>query len=1214
MNTTDKGLMDKNKKDSRRSQRITTYWLTGILLTVSYFFLRGSSWKGSEQLHTLMEVAATLLAMIIGIMALVRFYSKKNNTFLIIGAGFIGTACLDGYHALVTSSWFKAYLPSDLPALIPWSWVASRLFLSIILWLSYIAWKREDRLGSAGIIKEKTIFALITLATLSSFIFFIYVPLPAAYYPDIFFHRPEEFIPGLFFIAALIGYLKKGWWKHNAFEHWLVLALIINVVGQTVFMSFSSELFDIEFDLAHLLKKASYLAVMTGLFISMYGSFRQIESEAVEHKNTAEALKASEAYQKAILDNAVDGLITIDAKGIVLTFNKAAESIFQYNSDEVIGQNVKMLMPESFAEEHDGYLDNYAQTGQRKIIGIGREVTGLCKDGSTFPLDLAVSKVDIDDRIIFSGIVRNISEQKQSEEALKSSEAYQKAILDNVVDGLITIDSKGIVLTFNKAAETIFQYRPDEVIGQNVKMLMPEPFAQQHDSYLDNYAQTGERKIIGIGREVIGLCKDGSTFPLDLAVSKVNIDNQIVFSGIVRNISQRKEKEKELELAKETSEVANQAKSEFLANMSHEIRTPLNGVIGMIELALDTKLDARQMRFLTIANQSSELLLNVINDILDFSKIEAKKLDLDPHPFILRDSVESTASTISMRAHDKGIELVCSISKDLPEHFIGDSVRLQQVIINLVGNAIKFTEQGEILIKVEPFKDEQHTKKEGRSLVHFSIHDTGIGIEPEKQEKIFEAFSQSDPSMTRHYGGTGLGLSISFHLVKMMGGTMWLDSEPGKGSTFHFTVELAEQRKFVHTVSKSIDSIKQTRVLVVDDNATNRLVLNEILLNWGMKPFVVEDAPAALNALQHVEGTDSAFQIMITDYQMPGLTGLELAKQVRENTYWDKMPVMILSSVCSIANVDDIDSDTVIDAFLEKPVQQSRLLEKLESLVSPATEQIKAPETVDNPEINPSLRVLLAEDNMVNQEVARGLLAKYGVTDLTIAHDGAEAVDAYKKQHFDVILMDVRMPEMDGFQATAAIREIEKSGDYHIPIVALTAQAMKEDIAECLSNGMDYYTSKPIKPAELMGILATISPSSETANKETEIKETEQAVDTLENINDVFDLDAALSPVGGDMDILHRVVQIFLDTHEGLLDKVRQAVNKSDSLALQDAAHALKGSAGNFGAKRTVEVAFKLEQMGQNNNIEGCDSVFKQLELELGKLKLTLQHFQTEAE
>ncbi len=1064
--------------NSTHFYRVLSYYLLG-LLAISYWFLRGSDWRGSEQLHTIMECMATMLAFVVGSMALVRFYSKKNNTFLIIGAGFIGTACLDGYHALVTSIWFKLYLPTDLPALSPWSWLAPRLFLSLLLWISYIAWKREQKLGAKGVVKETTVFIVIAIATISSCLVFIFVPLPSAYYPELFFPRPEEFLPAIFFIFALKGYLNKGEWKHDDFEHWLVLALIISVVSQIVFMSSSKELYDVEFDVAHLLKQTSYLAVLIGLFINMYASFRQLE-----HKFALERINA--------------------------------------------------------------------------------------------------------------------------DKALQDSEAYQKAIVDNAVDGLITIDDKGIVLSFNKAAENIFQYKPFEVIGNNIKMLMPTPFAEEHDGYLDNYAKTGLRKIIGIGREVKGLCKDGTIFPMDLAVSRVAVNNQVVYLGIVRNIAERKLKETELKQSKKNAESANEAKSEFLANMSHEIRTPLNGVIGMIELSLDTKLDNQQKRFLNIANKSADLLLNVINDILDFSKIEAKKLDLDPHSFVLSNSVESTVSTISMRAHEKNLELVCFIAKELPVSVIGDSIRLQQVIINLIGNAIKFTKQGEILVKVEPFLDANKNLENGTILVHFSVQDTGIGIDKNRQRKIFEAFGQSDASTTRHYGGTGLGLSISSHLVQLMGGTMWLDSEIGKGSIFHFTVQLEQQQDDINTDFEILEYVKGFKILVVDDNATNRLVLNEILLKWGMVPFVFESAHAVLNALQTAEVNGEEFNMLITDYKMPDMNGLELSKRIRAIPSQKDMPIIMLSSIGSIKD-NNIENSAAINGILEKPVQQVHLLDLIKDIIFCANNisqpqlQIKS-EQKSAYNIDPNIRILLADDNLVNQEVAIGLLSKANITNITVVGNGKDAVEAYQQQQFDVILMDVRMPKMDGLQATATIRALEYSRKSHrIPIIALTAQAMSEDAQICLSSGMDYYINKPIKSDELFKILAKIAPNVNT--NEFQPKEIQDGV---------FNINNALALMGNDQDLLNNVIKIFFKTSPKLLDDLQQAIQHTDAVEICNAAHALRGSVANFGAKKLIAMTIEIEKIASSSDIQLSINFLNAIEIELDKLVSELKTFQEE--
>ena len=412
--------------------RVAAYWAVGLGLTLAYGLLRGSTWRGSADLHTHMEAVATVLALVVGVMALVRFYAKKNNTFLFVGTGFLGTACLDGYHALVTSHYFKAYLPSDLPSLIPWSWVASRFFLAALMYLSYLAWTRERRLGGNGRIGERTVHLFAGALTLASFLFFAFVPLPRAYYPEIWFHRPEEFIPALFFLMALVGYLRKGQWRHDAFEHWLVLSLIVGLVSQALFMSYSGQLFDFEFDAAHSLKKVGYICVLTGLLINMSHIFRQakaskgelaetnapLKGDIAERERVVAALRDTEARARAVVETAVDSIVLIDQRGEVQAFNPAGEGMFGYRAEEVIGQNISMLMPAPQREEHGDYLRNYLDTGEAKIIGIGREVTGLRKDGSVFPLELSVSEIWQDQGRIFVGMLRDITERRQAEAAL----------------------------------------------------------------------------------------------------------------------------------------------------------------------------------------------------------------------------------------------------------------------------------------------------------------------------------------------------------------------------------------------------------------------------------------------------------------------------------------------------------------------------------------------------------------------------------------------------------------------------------------------------------------------------------------------------------------------------------------------------------------------------------------------------------------------------
>jgi PAS domain S-box-containing protein len=390
----------------RSKTRANVYIALTIALLVAYGMVWDSTWQGTAQLHTLMEVVATLLAAIVGALALIRYYAKKDATLLLVGAGFLGTAFLDGYHAVVTSSFFSEHFPSVLSSLIPWSWVASRLYLSILLWLSYIFWARRSKQGLPNQVSEPVVYSWVFVTTLGSFLFFAFVPLPRAYYPELFFHRPEEFVPAIFFALALAGYLKKGVWKFDTFEHWLVLSLIVGVIGQSVFMSFSGHLFDMMFDAAHTLKKVSYILVLAGLMISMYFLFRQVNENA-------EALRVSEKRVKAVVDNAIDGIITIDVRGVIETFNPAAEKIFGHKPADVIGQNVKILMPEPYHSEHDGHLETHARTGKNNIIGIGREVEGLHKNGGIFPMDLSVSEMFVGGKMFYVGIIRDITERKR---------------------------------------------------------------------------------------------------------------------------------------------------------------------------------------------------------------------------------------------------------------------------------------------------------------------------------------------------------------------------------------------------------------------------------------------------------------------------------------------------------------------------------------------------------------------------------------------------------------------------------------------------------------------------------------------------------------------------------------------------------------------------------------------------------------------------------
>ena len=682
----------------------------------------------------------------------------------------------------------------------------------------------------------------------------------------------------------------------------------------------------------------------------------------------------------------------------------------------------------------------------------------------------------------FNGMLERIQQRDQTvqkayeqlEERVAERTEYLNAVLDNSPLAIMVLDKERKLQLCNPAFEQMFQYSRSEILGKPVDGTVIRGAAVQEAQKAAQETAQGRAVRMVTQRTR----RDGTTVEVEGYGVPLQMNGQIIGSLVLYlDISERLRAERAMQQAKEQAEAASRAKSEFMANMSHEIRTPMNGIMGMTDLVLDTELDAEQREYLNMAKSSADALLTLINDILDFSKIEAGKLEIDRIEFSLIDSLGETMKSLSLRAHQKGLELAYELQADVPDRLIGDPGRLRQIIVNLVGNAVKFTEHGEVILNVGV-----ESRGAGEVCLHFMIRDTGIGIPEDKRGSIFEAFTQADGSMTRTYGGTGLGLTISSRLVQCMGGNIWVESEVGRGSRFHFTAKFgAPEAAWKKTVERERRSLREIDVLVVDDNETNRRILMKMLSGWSAKPVGVASGAEAMVVLRDAQMLGRGFPLILLDAQMPVTDGFALVEQIKLNPQWNAATIMMLSSAGQRGDARRC-RELGVAAYLTKPVRTGELLEAiLVALgngvggVVPAAEKA-APLVTRHSlrEAHARLRILLVEDNPVNQRLAIRLLEKRGHA-VTLAGNGEEALAAVGRAEFDLAFMDVQMPVMDGLQATAAIRAREKIFGGHLKIVAMTAHAMVSDQQRCLTAGMDDYLSKPLQQDALDEMLRKLA-------------------------------------------------------------------------------------------------------------------------------------------
>jgi PAS domain S-box-containing protein len=899
-------------------------------------------------------------------------------------------------------------------------------------------------------------------------------------------------------------------------------------------------------------------------------------------------------------DVTIEGII-IHKAGIICDFNPSMLELLRCRPDDIIGKNIReFIHVDDWTLINENVTNNYDNP---------YEITIVKKDGSQFPAEVEGREFRSHGEVQRVSAVRDITRRKQVDNALRESEARLRAITESAHDGIIMMDPKGLVSYWNPAAERILGYSSDEVIGQNLHhFIAPERYQEAHHAAFPLFQQTGQGGVIGKTLELEALRKDNVEITVQLSLSAVNMQNGWHALGIIRDITDQKQIEEELLKAKELAESATEAKSEFLANMSHEIRTPMNAIIGFLGLIQKTDMTVQQQSYVKKIDVSARSLLGIINDILDFSKIAAGKMEIESIAFRLDDVISNIVDITAVKAAEKNIELLSSIARDVPLALVGDPLRVGQILINLVSNAVKFTDQGHILIKVQ--LDE---KSAARCRIKFSVNDTGIGMAREQIEKLFSPFSQADSSVTRKYGGTGLGLTICKHLVDMMDGEILVESEYGKGSTFTFYITAEIQSEKNETRSQDIEKIRLLKVLIVDDNEMARVIMQDQLGSFGIDALAVASGRAAIEAIKQ-ESADNPYDLVLLDWRMPDMDGIETAKLIMSDKELVLIPKIILVTAYGREEIVRQAERIGISTFLVKPINQSLLYDAIMNIFGVNTTASLARTAKLKTDTNwivdlHGMQILLAEDNLINQEVATEILRSMGLV-VEVANNGQEAADAVAKKQYDAVLMDLQMPIMGGYEATKLIRSDDRNRD--LPIIAMTAHAMTGAREDSLAAGMNDYISKPIDPDLLFAVIKKWIKPAVSRHKDIFSPEimTEQKAAAVELPADMpgIDLESGLKRVNGNRNLYRKLLFDFSKDYSASSNEIRAALeqNKMDQAGML--AHTLKGVAGNLSAYEIQKTAVDLETAFKENDQIKYQDLLSTLDQSMNTLSKALEN------